>query len=53
MRNLGQTLLRVEPLYGTLGNLNFKSGTFMWNFGEPELLRVDPLCGTLGNLRNF
>ena len=43
----------------------FKSGTFVWNLGgpellrvepgywnlgEPELLRVEPLCGTLGNL---
>ena len=47
----------VEPLYGTLGNLNlekdlgtYKSQTCIWNLGEPELLRVDPVCGTLGNL---
>ena len=56
-------LLRVELLCGTLGNLNFlrvkpwgtctfmrtfKSGTCMWNLGEPEHLKVEPLCGTLG-----
>ena len=26
--------LRVEPWCGTSGNLNFKSGTLMWNLGE-------------------
>ena len=43
-------LLRVEPLYGTLGNLNlekdpgtFGSETCIWNLGEPELLRAEPL----------
>ena len=28
----------------------FKSGTFLWNLGEPEPLRVEPLCATLGNV---
>ena len=31
----------VEPW----GTWTFKSGTLMWNLGEPELLRVEP-CGT-------
>ena len=54
-------LLRVEPLCGTLGNLNFlrvkpwgtctfmrtfKNGTCMWNLAKPEHLKVEPLCGT-------
>ena len=58
-------LLTVEPLCGTLWNLNFQqwnlyvepcgtstfnSGTFMWNLLEPELLRMEPLCGTSRNL---
>ena len=58
-------LLRVEPLCGTLWNLNFsewnlyvepcgtstfQNGTFMWNLVEPELLTVKSLCGTLWNL---
>ena len=58
-------LLTVQPLCGTLWNLNFykwnlyveppgtnwafKNGTFMWNLSEPELLRMEPLCGTARN----
>ena len=56
-------LSRVEPLCGTLGNLNFlrvkpwgtctfmrtfQSGACMWNLGEPEHLKVEPLCAILG-----
>ena len=38
MWNLGDPeLLRVEPICGTLGSLNFKSGTCMSNLGGPEL----------------
>ena len=58
-------LLTVEPLCGTLWNLNFwqwnlyvepcwtwtfNRGTFMWNLVEPQFLTVEPLCGTLWNL---
>ena len=49
-------LLRVESLRGTWTFMwnqgTFKSGTCMWNLGEPELLRVEPVCGPFGNL-NF
>ena len=38
--------LRVEPVSGTLWNMNFQewNGTFMSNLRE-QLLRVEPLCG--------
>ena len=42
-------VLRVEPLCGTLWNLNFESfesGTFMGDLVKPELVTVEPLCGT-------
>ena len=43
MSHLGEPeLSKVEPLCGTLGNPNFKSG-IMRNLGEPEFLRVEPL----------
>ena len=51
--------LYLEPLCGTLGNLNFGifwSGTCMWNLGQPELFesgtfmwnlgKPEPLCET-------
>ena len=68
MWNLAEPqLLRVEPLCGTLWNLNFqewnlcaepcgtstfKNGIFMWNLVEAQFLRMEPVCGILKNL-NF
>ena len=45
MWNFGNLNHSVEPFYGSLKPAfveHFKSGTFVWNLGEPELFRVEP-----------
>ena len=51
MWNFGNLNHSVEPRNPYLWNLGTcKSGTLMWNLGEPELLRVEPLMWNLGEL---
>ena len=42
----GTVTCKSGTLCGTLWNLNFESGTFMWGLVKPELVTVEPLCGT-------
>ena len=42
----GTSTFESGTFCGTLWNLNFESGTFMWDPVKPEFVAVEPLCGT-------